>query len=38
MLIDKFVDFSLTHGNKLLFLTITILGLVMGDIPPTERL
>jgi len=38
MLIDKFINFSLTHRNKFLFLAIAMLGLAMDDIPPVGDL
>ncbi len=35
MLIDKFINFTLNHRNKLLFLATAMLVLVMGDGPPS---
>ena len=36
MLIYEFINFSLNHKNKLLFLITATLVIVMGDLPPTE--
>lgn len=36
MLIDKLINFTLSHRNKLLFLAIAVLTITMGDIPPDE--
>ncbi len=36
MLIDKFINFTLNHRNKLLFLATAMLALAMGDGPPHE--
>lgn len=37
MLIDKFINFALTHKNKLLFLATAMLTIVMTDSPPNGR-
>jgi len=37
MLIDTFINFSLKHKNKLLFLTTAMLTMTMGDLPPGEN-
>ncbi len=36
MLIDRFINFTLNHRNKLLFLATATLAIVMGDGPPLE--
>ncbi len=36
MFIDKLINFTFNHKNKLLFLVTAVLTIVMGDGPPEK--